>query len=35
VGYAQVYEQDLSAVQLGQEATMTLSYLPDRNSVGG
>jgi RND family efflux transporter MFP subunit len=32
--YAQVYEQDLSAVQLGQEATMTLSYLPDRKFRG-
>jgi len=32
--YAQVYEQDLSAVQLGQEATMMLSYLPDRKFRG-
>jgi membrane fusion protein, copper/silver efflux system len=32
--YAQVYEQDLSAIQLGQEATMTLSYLPDRKFRG-
>jgi RND family efflux transporter MFP subunit len=32
--YAQVYEQDLSAVRLGQEATMTLSYLPDRKFRG-
>ncbi len=32
--YAQVYEQDLSAMQLGQEATMTLSYLPDRKFRG-
>jgi RND family efflux transporter MFP subunit len=32
--YAQVYEQDLSAVQLGQEAAMTLSYLPDRKFRG-
>jgi membrane fusion protein, copper/silver efflux system len=32
--YAQVYEQDLPAIQLGQEATMTLSYLPDRNFRG-
>jgi len=32
--YAQVYEQDLAAVQLGQEATMTLSYLPDRRFRG-
>ncbi len=28
--YAEIYEQDLPCVQLGQEATMTLSYLPDR-----
>jgi len=32
--YAQVYEQDLPAVHLGQEATMTLSYLPDRKFRG-
>jgi RND family efflux transporter MFP subunit len=32
--YAQVYEQDLSAVRLGQEAAMTLSYLPDRKFRG-
>lgn len=32
--YAQVYEQDLPFVQLGQEATMTLSYLPDRRFRG-
>ncbi|MGA2240583.1 MAG: efflux RND transporter periplasmic adaptor subunit [Verrucomicrobiota bacterium] len=32
--YAQIYEQDLPAVQLGQEATMTLSYLPDRKFRG-
>ncbi len=32
--YAQVYEQDLPAIQLGQEATMTLSYLPDRKFRG-
>jgi RND family efflux transporter MFP subunit len=32
--YAQVYEQDLSAVQLGQEATMSLSYLSDRKFRG-
>jgi len=32
--YAQVYEQDLSAIQLGQEAAMTLSYLPDRKFRG-
>ena len=28
--YAEIYEQDLPYIQLGQEATMTLSYLPDR-----
>jgi multidrug efflux pump subunit AcrA (membrane-fusion protein)/rubrerythrin len=27
---AQIYEQDLDYVKLGQEATVTLSYLPDR-----
>jgi len=32
--FAQVYEQDLPAIQLGQEATMTLSYLPDRKFRG-
>jgi RND family efflux transporter MFP subunit len=32
--YAQIYEQDLPAVRLGQEATMTLSYLPDRKFRG-
>jgi rubrerythrin len=32
--YAQVYEQDLPYIQLGQEATMTLSYLPDRRFRG-
>ncbi len=32
--YAQIYEQDLPAIQLGQEATMTLSYLPDRKFRG-
>jgi multidrug efflux pump subunit AcrA (membrane-fusion protein) len=32
--YAQIYEQDLSAVRPGQEATMTLSYLPDRKFRG-
>jgi len=32
--YAQIYEQDLAAVQLGEEATMTLSYLPDRKFRG-
>jgi multidrug efflux pump subunit AcrA (membrane-fusion protein) len=28
--YAQIYEQDLPYLKLGQEATVTLSYLPDR-----
>ncbi|MDE3066208.1 MAG: efflux RND transporter periplasmic adaptor subunit [Verrucomicrobiota bacterium] len=28
--YVEIYEQDLPYVRLGQEATMTLSYLPDR-----
>jgi len=32
--YAQVYEQDLPCVKLGQEATMTLSYLPGRTFHG-
>ena len=32
--YAQVYEQDLPYISLGQEATMTLSYLPDRRFRG-
>jgi len=32
--YAQVYEQDLPYIQLGQEATMSLSYLPDRRFRG-
>jgi len=32
--YAQVYEQDLPYIQLGQEATMTLSYLQDRRFRG-
>ncbi len=32
--YAQVYEQDLPYIQLGQEATMTLSYLRDRRFRG-
>ena len=32
--YAQIYEQDLPYVKLGQEATMTLSYLPDRRFRG-
>ncbi|HOA61571.1 MAG: efflux RND transporter periplasmic adaptor subunit [Verrucomicrobia bacterium] len=31
---AQVYEQDLDYVKLGQEATVTLSYLPDRQFRG-
>lgn len=31
---AQVYEQDLDYVKLGQEATVTLSYLPDREFRG-
>ena len=28
--YVEIYEQDLPYLRLGQEATMTLSYLPDR-----
>ena len=32
--YAQVYEQDLPYVQLGQEATVRLSSLPDREFRG-
>jgi RND family efflux transporter MFP subunit len=32
--YAQVYEQDLPCVQLGQEATVKLSSLPDREFRG-
>ena len=32
--YAQVYEQDLPYVQLGQEATVRLSSLPDRKFRG-
>jgi RND family efflux transporter MFP subunit len=32
--YAQVYEQDLPYVQLGQEATVKLSSLPDREFRG-
>ncbi len=32
--YAEVYEQDLPYVQLGQAATMTLSYLPGRTFHG-
>ena len=31
---AQIYEQDLPYVKLGQEAAMTLSYLPDREFRG-
>lgn len=31
---AQIYEQDLPYVKLGQEATVTLSYLPDREFRG-
>jgi len=31
---AQIYEQDLSYIKLGQEATVTLSYLPDREFRG-
>ncbi len=31
---AQVYEQDLGSVVLGQEATVSLSYLPDRKFRG-
>jgi RND family efflux transporter MFP subunit len=31
---AQIYEQDLDYIKLGQEATMTLSYLPDREFRG-
>src|SRR5947199_6294775 len=31
---AQVYEQDLAYIQLGQEATVSLSYLPDRRFRG-
>ncbi len=31
---SQVYEQDLSFVRLGQEATVSLSYLPDRKFRG-
>ncbi|MGA4644018.1 efflux RND transporter periplasmic adaptor subunit [Limisphaera sp. 4302-co] len=32
--HAQVYEQDLPFIELGQEALMTLSYLPDRKFRG-
>jgi hypothetical protein len=31
---AQIYEQDLDYIKLGQEATVTLSYLPDREFRG-
>lgn len=31
---AQIYEQDLPYIHLGQEATVTLSYLPDREFRG-
>jgi RND family efflux transporter MFP subunit len=31
---AQIYEQDLAYIKLGQEATVTLSYLPDREFRG-
>src|ERR1035437_3955139 len=31
---AQIYEQDLAYVKLGQEATVTLAYLPDRDFRG-
>ncbi len=31
---AQIYEQDLPFIRLGQTATVTLSYLPDREFVG-
>src|SRR5258708_22385089 len=30
----QIYEQDLPLVKLGQEATVSLSYLPDRKVRG-
>jgi Cu(I)/Ag(I) efflux system membrane fusion protein len=32
--YAEVYEQDLPFIQLGQEALVTLAYLPDRRFRG-
>ncbi len=32
--YAQIYEQDLGFIQLGQEALVRLSYLPDRHFRG-
>jgi RND family efflux transporter MFP subunit len=31
---ADIYEQDLASIKLGQEATVTLSYLPDREFRG-
>ena len=31
---AQIYEQDLAYIKLGQEATVTLAYLPDREFRG-
>ena len=31
---AQIYEQDLAFIRLGQEVTVTLSYLPDREFRG-
>src|SRR6266542_3375482 len=31
---AQIYEQDLAYIKLGQEASVTLSYLPDRQFRG-
>jgi RND family efflux transporter MFP subunit len=31
---AQIYEQDLAYIRLGQEVTVTLSYLPDREFRG-
>ena len=31
---SQIYEQDLPLVRLGQEATVSLSYLPDRKFRG-
>ncbi|MHC1763779.1 MAG: efflux RND transporter periplasmic adaptor subunit [Verrucomicrobiia bacterium] len=32
--YAEIYEQDLPFIRLGQEATVRLSYLPDRQFRG-
>lgn len=31
---SQIYEQDLALLKLGQEAAVTLSYLPDRKFIG-